>query len=248
MLFIVPKTRKNMRYEHNYSANILLMIKITILVVVGTFVLVAKSAYAQQFIVDDAAVTTERSFQIETWYGEFESEFIPAVSVTSWLEAGVAFAFDSQDDFSFAGYALEAKAVNADFEEAGQAFGLAVSFGFSDASDFEEFVAYVPYSRMILNDRAVLHLNAGLASADNGEEWETAFIYGARGDFEIHERFAILAEAFAENDDFGFQAGGRFGIVPGLLEMDVMYGRGFQSGMDFPGFTIGLAFTPDSLW
>lgn len=217
-------------------------------VLTALFLISTSPVYGQQVIVDDAVVTTERSFQLEGWYGEFESELIPAVSVTSWLEAGVAFLFDSQNNLALAGYALQAKSVNADFETEGQAFGLAVSVGFSDESVFEEFVVYVPYSKMVFNERAALHLNAGIATTDNGTEWKTAFIYGLRGDIALHDRFTLLAEAFAENDDFGFQAGSRIGILPGLLEMDVMYGRGFQSGMDFPGFTIGLAFTPGSVW
>lgn len=212
------------------------------------FLVSTSHVYGQQVIVDDAAVTTERSFQLEAWYGEFESEFIPAVSVTSWLEAGVAFLFDSQNDLAFSGYAFQAKAANADYETAGQAFGLAVSLGFSDESAFEELIAYVPYSKMVFNDRAALHLNAGIATSYNGTEWETAFIYGLRGDIALHDRLSLLAEASAENNDLGFQAGVRLGILPGIFEMDVMYGRGFQTGTEFPGFTIGLAYTPDSIW
>ncbi len=224
------------------------MFRASLMVAAITLLMVANAAYGQQFIVDDAAVTTERSFQLETWYGEFESEFIPAIAVTGRLEANAAFVFDSKDNFSFAGYALEAKAVSGDFEESGQAFGLFAGFGLNESSEFEEFVTYVPYSRLILNGSSALHLNLGLSLADSGEEWGAALIYGARADWGVHERFAILTEVFAENDDFGFQAGGRFGLIPGLLEMDIMYGRGFDSNMEFPGFTAGLAFTPDSLW
>ncbi len=236
-----------MRYrKKHYDYN--LVIKLGIMMLAALLLVGLNEAKGQQFIVDDAAVTTERSFQLETWYGEFESEFIPAVAVTSWLEAGVALAFDTKDNFSLAGYALEAKAVTGDFEELGRAFGLFAGFGFNDSSEFEEFVTYVPYSQLFMNGSSALHLNLGLAFADNGEEWESSIIYGARADWGVHERFTILTEVFAENDDFGFQAGGRFGLIPGLLEMDIMYGRGFEDGFDFPGFTVGVAFTPDSLW
>ncbi|MCH8567561.1 MAG: hypothetical protein LAT67_04830 [Balneolales bacterium] len=237
--------------QTNYNKSIPdigLFIRIAIMVVVSVFLLVGQAAYAQQFIIDDAAVTTERSIQIESWYGEFESEFVPAISVTSWLEAGVALAFDTKDNFSFAGYALEAKAVSADFEEAGRAFGLFAGFGFNNESVFEEFVAYVPYSQLIFNESSALHLNLGIAIADNGTDWETSLIYGFRTDIGLHERFTLLTEVFAENDVFGVQAGGRFGIIPGLLEMDVMYGSSLRNRNSFPGFTVGLAFTPDSLW
>lgn len=230
------------------NIDLLLIFRASFIAAAISLLMLANAAYAQQFIVDDAAVTTERSFQVETWYGEFESEFIPAIAVTSWLEAGAAFVFDSKDDFSFAGYALEAKAVSGDFEETGQAFGLFAGFGFNDSSDFEEFVTYVPYSMLMLGGSSALHVNLGLSLVDNGEDWEAAVLYGVRADWGVHERFTLLTEVFAESNDFGFQAGGRLGLIDGLLETDIMYGRGFDSGMDFPGFTIGLAFTPDALW
>ncbi len=237
-----------MRIETKSSTNIILFIKISTIVVLMTFSGTSKVAFSQQSIVDDAAVTTQRSFQLESWYGAFESELVPAVALTSRLEAGAAFVFDSKDNFSFTGYSLEVKAVSADFEETGSAFGLFAGFGFDESSSFEELITYIPYSRVILNDSSALHLNLGLSLVDAGDDWEAGVIYGVRTDIALHERFTLLTEVFAENDTFGFQAGGRVGIVPGLLEMDIMYGRGFDSYAEFPGFTLGLAFTPDAVW
>jgi len=43
-------------------------------VLTALFLISTSPVYGQQVIVDDAVVTTERSFQLEGWYGEFESE------------------------------------------------------------------------------------------------------------------------------------------------------------------------------
>ena len=216
--------------------------------IVGVVLLVGQAANAQQMIIDDAAVTTERSFQIETWVGTEEAVFQPAFALTSWLELTTGIAFATTNDFEFAGFFGELKAVNRDVEEFGDAFGLVAAFGFDDEGNFGEFMTYVPYSRMILNDSSMLHLNLGFILEDEGDDWGFHPIYGIRGDFGVHERVSILAEIFAEETDFGLNGGLRIGLIPGMLEMDITYGRGFESGFDFPGFNVGIAFTPDSLW
>lgn len=237
-----------MRYEKKLTQDIGLIIKIAIMFMAGIVLLIGQTANAQQMITDDAAVTTPRSFQIETWAGTEEAIFQPAFAVTEWLELTTGLAFDTSGDFAFTGFFAELKAVNRDVEEFGSAFGLVAAFGFSDGGDFEEFMTYVPYSRMILGGSSMLHLNAGFVLADDGDDWEFTPIYGIRGDFGIHDRVSVLTEIFAESTDFGFNGGLRLGLIPGLLEMDITYGRGFESGFDFPGFNIGIAFTPDSLW
>lgn len=232
-----------MRYTQK-TKDIGLLIKLSILVLISTFLLIAQAANAQQFLVDDAAVTTERSFQIETWYGEYESVLMPAVGVTSWLELGVGFEFDTRNNFELGAIGFEAKGVTADFEEEGQAFGLVTGFVFDESFAFDEFFFYVPYSRLILNESSVLHLNLGAAIHDGNFE----VLYGIGGDFGIHERVSLIAEVFAENDNFLYHGGLRFSLVPDLLAMDVMYGRGFRSGDTFPGMSVGIAYTPDRLW
>lgn len=101
---------------------------------------------------------------------------------------------------------------------------------------------------MMLNDTSVLHLNAGWAMF-GGVETEHALIYGIRADVGIYDRISVLSEVYTENlETPSFQAGFRIGLIANLLEMDITYGQGFQSGMDEPGLNIGLAFTPDRMW
>jgi len=87
-----------------------------------------QKAEAQQMFVDDAAVTTERSFQVETWYGSRESWFLTAISPVQGLELGTGIGVDSRDGFDPANWILEAKYAPGDFEETGSAIGIASGF------------------------------------------------------------------------------------------------------------------------
>lgn len=219
-------------------------------VILATLLLVIfyQKAEAQQMFVDDAAVTTERSFQIETWYGSRESWFLTAISPVRGLEIGTGIGVDSRDGFDPTNWILEAKFVPGDLEATGSAIGLAAGALYNFDGEFEEFFAYIPYSRMILDDSSVLHFNVGF-DAVREDDWQYELITGLRGDFGITDRFALLAEVAAVNfGDAFYQGGLRISLVPGLLEMDITYGEGFRRQETAPGFNIGIAFTPDRLW
>lgn len=216
-------------------------------------------AAAQQMIVDDAAVTTERSVQVEAWYGTEESWFQPGLAVTPWLEFAPGLIFDSSDGFEPAGWLLEFKVVPGDLEAEGYAYGLVAAPVFDFDGEIEEFFSYVPFSKMLPDGVSVLHVNLGvegtreefieIVGGDTDSEWEWAFTSGIRGDFSLSDRVTVLSEVFAANFETpSFQTGLRFSLVPDLVEMDVTYGEGFRRGMDFPGFNVGIAITPDSLW
>lgn len=210
--------------------------------------LISQSANAQQMIVDDAAITTHRSFQIETWYGTEESWFQPAVSATKWLEIATGLIFDSSDGFDADSWFVEFKAVNRDLEEEGWAYGLVFAPVFNFDGDFSEFFSYVPVSINILNASSVLHINLGVQGI-NETGWTYAFTSGIRGDFGITDRVTALSEVFTSNLKLpAFQSGLRFSVLPDLVELDITYGRGFRSGERFPGFNVGIAITPDALW
>ncbi len=226
----------------------LTIIRFGIIFLVGLLIFFANKAAAQQMVVDDAEITTHRSFQIESWYGTIESWMLPAVGVTSYLEVAAGLGFDSDNTFSPDLWMLEAKVVPGDLEDDGSAWGIVTGVMWDMDREMDELYAYIPYSRMMLNDSSVLHLNAGWAMF-GGDETEHALIYGIRADIGLYDRISVLSELFTENVETpSFQAGLRFELIDGLLEMDVTYGQGFQSGIDDPGLNIGLAFTPDRMW
>lgn len=215
------------------------------------FALLHFSVYSQERIVDDAAITKYRSFQIETWLAQYESVFMPAVGVNNWLEIGTGLSFDTKDNLSFSGLILETKFINTDYEEAGQSFGLVIGHVLDNTFQYDELYVYAPYSRLILNNTSVMHVNAGIAY--HGYHSETGdkslhYLYGIRGDFGAHSRFDLLGGLFGENLDLGFYAGFRYHLLPDQLEIIVTYGRGFRPDNPFPGLSIQLSFIPDQLW
>ncbi len=206
------------------------------------------SATAQQMIIDDAEVTTYRSFQVETWYGTRESWVLAAVSPVQGLELGTGIGLESREGMDPANWILEAKYAPMDLEEKGWAAGLTTGLLYNFDGDLEEVYAYIPFSRLILNNSSLLHLNIGF-DALNEAEWEYEFFTGIRGDFGVTDRVSILSEIAASNfADLFYQAGFRFTLIPELLEMDITYGEGFRRMETAPGFNIGVAITPDSLW
>jgi len=207
--------------------------------------------FSQERIVDDAAITKYRSFQIETWLAQYESVFMPAVGVNHWLELGAGLSFDTQDNLSFSGLILETKFINADYETTGQSIGLVIGHVLDDMLNYDELYIYAPYSRLILNATSVMHLNAGMAyHGYNHEQAEKSvhFLYGIRGDFGVLPRFDLLGGIFGENLDPGFYAGFRYHLLPDLLEIIVTYGRGFRPDDRFPGLSFQLSLIPDQLW
>lgn len=117
---------------------------------------------AQERIVDDAAITNFRSFQIETWYGQFESVFMPAIGANQWLEIGFGVIFDSEDDFNFHGVLPEVKAVKNNFEIDGYSWGGVMGLSLNKELKADEFYFYAPFSRSLFSNALVLHINAGI--------------------------------------------------------------------------------------
>jgi hypothetical protein len=239
-----------MRYKIRVTkTSFKVLIKVKLITFIICMANAPQQANAQQMFVDDAAVTTERSFQIETWYGSRESWFLTAISPVQGLELGTGVGFDSRDGFEPSNVILEAKYAASDFEETGSAVGIVAGLLYDLDGNLEEIFSYIPYSRMILDDSSVLHLNVGFEAVWEEEEWQYELITGLRGDFGITDRFALLGEVAAANfGDAFYQGGIRISLVADLLEMDITYGEGFRRQETAPGFNIGIAFTPDTLW
>lgn len=126
-----------MRYTESYN-NIGMVIKIFAMAILYLMLLFAQQAKSQQMVTDDAGVTTHRSYQVETWYGEFESWLIPAIGIAPNLELAAGFAFDSKDDLSLTNYLFEAKYVIGDYEAGEYAFGLVFGYLLDDGFESEE--------------------------------------------------------------------------------------------------------------
>lgn len=220
----------------------LLLMLLFMLLFSGAF----STASGQQMVVDDAEVTEFRAFQLETWLGTEESWILPAYSPVRGLELAVGAVITDDETFAVteAKYMFRAPANN----RAG--FGLVAG---ALIAPFEEFYTYVPVTLPLLEERIVLHGNAGYMlerhEIEHGDHTHTHedhfFTWGARADVALFGPVTLLGELFGANDETpDFQVGMRLEILPGLLEMDFTYGNNFSRASSGLGFTAGLAWTP----
>lgn len=211
------------------------------------------SSHAQQWVVDDAAITEPGACQVEAWWGEAERWFLPACTLlprteitlgAGWFDRGL----DRLDGHLFA----EAKLLARDSDALPWGWGIVVgtALAFEGSPDrTSEVFAYVPVSVNLERIPLVLHANAGWA-----REWEAhgdhshthdGVLWGLRGDLGLTERFALLGEVFGlSGEGAEAQAGIRFALLPELLTLDVSYGFALDSEDDGLGLQIGLAWTP----
>lgn len=233
-----------MRFKVNNKQTILKAVTILIIFSLGLF---HQTAKAQQMIVDDAEIVNYRSFQVEMWYGTEESWFQPAIALGRYWEFAPGIIFD--EDFSAASWLTEIKFVPGDLEFDGYSYGFVFAPVFSVDGGFDEYFTYIPYSMEILGGSSLMHVNLGFEGFKGDDGWDHALTTGIRGDFGLTDRFTVLSEIFTSDFSTPKVHGGlRISIFPELLEMDVTYGQGFRSGMNYPGFNVGIAFTPDTLW
>ena len=204
---------------------------------------------AQQMVVDDADITTYRSFQMEAWYGSIDSWVLPAIGPLPFLEITTGAGFNSKGYFNHGSWLFEGKFAPEFLRKNGNAVSLVSGVTINEELSVNSYYIYVPYTREILDNSSLFHANVGFQHANDNDSWENEIFYGIRGDIMITERFFLLAEAFSSNLDLpGFQAGLRIVLIEDLLETDITWGKGLEKGVDEPGFNFGLAFTPTTLW
>ena len=113
------------------------LLKSSAILIIFILALFQQKADAQQMFVDDAEVTSYRSFQIETWYGSRESWFLTAISPVRGLEIGTGIGFETRDGFDPTNWIFEGKYVFGDLEERGWAFGGVAGLLYDFDGEFE---------------------------------------------------------------------------------------------------------------
>lgn len=199
---------------------------------------------AQHLIVDDAAVSDQHIF--EAWGGTEESWIQPSVAVSeSWnLSPGIIFNTANRE-LDAVNWLIESKVVPGKLSNNRWGVGNVSAIVFDFDGTLTQVYSYVPISRNILDPNSFLHLNLGFEANNLPDDWEYLFTAGFRADLTITDRVLFLSEVYSFNfDSSGFQAGFRFIIIPGRLESDITYGRGFDNIMTYPGFNIGISLTP----
>ena len=208
------------------------------------FLLLPVLLSAQHLIVDDAAVSQQHLF--EAWGGTEESWIQPSFVLNGVWNVSPGIIFDTSNQAVDAtNWLIESKIVPDRLSNDKWGVGNVSAVVFDFNSTLTQVYSYIPISRNILDPNSFLHLNLGFEANQLPDDWEYLFTSGFRADLALSDRILFLSEIYSFNfDSNGFQAGLRFIIIPGQLESDITYGRGFDNIMTYPGFNVGVSFTP----
>ena len=212
---------------------------------------------ARPFITDDARITAEQSCQLESWVRLYpksqEIWALPACNPTGNLEitAGGGWFHDNTQPSSH-DEALQLKTVIRQLETNG--WGWAVAAGTirhigenPGPNGLGNNYAYIPVSLSFLDDRVMMHINAGWL--EDKETRRDNATWGIGGEYWLNSRVCALAETFGDNRVKPYwQAGFRTFIVPDRVQVDATVGRQFSATRDSQWISIGLRLTPDRLF
>jgi len=208
---------------------------------------------AQQWVVDDAAITEPGACQVEGWWGETEQWVLPACTLlprtevtlgAGWFDRGAG----GTDPHLFG----EVKLLGRDSDALHWGWGVVVGTALSLESGGDrasQVFAYVPITVNLEALPLVLHANAGWAlerelHGDHAHDHQ-GFLWGLRGDVALSDRLALLGEVSGlSGDEAEAQAGIRLFVVPDRLAVDFSYGFPLDRAEDGLGFQLGLAWTP----
>jgi hypothetical protein len=214
---------------------------------------------ARPFVTDDARLTTAGSCQLESWTRIYRTSTeiwaLPACNPTGNLELtlgqGRAFyaasGVESADDYIF-----QAKTLFRKLETNSYGFGLAAGTVRHPAVSpgpnlFGNSYIYLPYSASFADDELVMHLNVGWLKERSTEK--NLATWGVGTEWNVNERVTWLVEAFGETNPHTYwQAGGRFSLIPQLLQVDTTLGSAASGNRDNRWISFGLRFTPSKLF
>ena len=214
---------------------------------------------ARPFVTDDARLTTAGSCQIESWTRVYRNSTevwaLPACNPTGNFEVtlgqGRAF-YDAAGSEPADDYIFQAKTLIRPLETNGYGFGIAAGTVRHPAVSpgpnlFGNSYIYLPYSASFADDQLVVHINGGWLKERTTEK--NLATWGVGTEWNVNERVTWLVEAFGEsNPNTYWQAGGRFSLIPQLLQVDTTLGRAASGGGDHRWISFGLRFTPSKLF
>lgn len=218
-------------------------------VVVAVLAVSTSCAYAARpMITDDARIVDPQACQVETWVrhnrGSSERWALPACNPSGNLELTVGGAQTREGgepqttDVQFQG-----KTIFRPLESNGWGLGLAVgNLRHPDLaparSRANDFYGYVPISASYADDAVVMHLNLGTVRPR--EEAHYRMTWGLGSEIRMTPRVFLIPEVFSQTAGRPlFQAGLRFWIVPGRVQIDATYGDRL-GGESSRWFSLGL--------
>jgi hypothetical protein len=214
---------------------------------------------ARPFVTDDARLTTAHSCQLESWarfYGSsHELWALPACNPTGNLEltlgVGVAKNHGSSSGWTD-DYVLQAKTLFKPLETNG--WGIGGAIGVIQHPEIKpgpnllgNQYAYLPLSLSFADDLVIVHANAGwLHDKATGKHQAT---WGLGTELNLDSRWTLIGESFGNSVDTPFwQAGVRYSVIPGLLQLDGTAGRQYKHSTDNRWLSFGVRYTPAKLF
>lgn len=212
---------------------------------------------ARPFVTDDARLTTEGSCQVEAWVRSYpkstETWALPACNPHGNLEVTLGGGWARYESApSSRDQMLQFKTLFKELQTNGWGWGLAVGAVRHPEinpgpNQLGNTYAYVPVSMSFLDDRAMLHANAGWLR-DKATQRHNA-TWGIGGEYSVHGQVSLIAETFGDNRAKPYwQTGARFFIIPNLFQIDATVGRQFDTPNTGQWFSVGIRYTPDKLF
>ena len=214
---------------------------------------------ARPFVTDDARLTTAHSCQLESWSRFYRSSHelwaLPACNPTGNLEFtfGVGVAKNHATSAGWTDdFVLQAKTLFKPLETNG--WGIGGAIGVIQHPEIKpgpnllgNQYAYIPLSVSFADDLVIVHANAGwLHDKATGKHQAT---WGLGTELNLDSRWTLIGESFGNNIDSPYwQAGIRYSVIPGLLQLDGSAGRQYSQSIDNRWLSFGVRYTPAKLF
>lgn len=203
---------------------------------------------ARPMITDDARIVDPRACQLETWVrrneGSSERWALPACNPGGNLELTVGGGLTREGGETHAtDVQVQGKTIFRPLATHDWGVGLAIgNLRHPDLaptrSRARDLYAYAPISLSLADDAVVLHGNVGtIRTRDEGHHRATA---GLGAELRMYPRLYLIPEVFkADAGRAMFQAGVRFWLVPGRMQLDATYGNRL-GGEKSPWISVGV--------
>lgn len=210
---------------------------------------------ARPFVTDDARLTTEGSCQLESWTRMYQdsTEFwaLPACNPTGNIEftlGGGRIVYADPAIGSNSDYVVQIKSLFRKLSRNDFGFGLAAGTVRHPAVNpgpnlLGNNYVYIPFSASFQDDALIVHVNYGwLREHETGKNLAT---WGAGTEFNLSNRITFISEIFGDSNPAIFtQVGGRFSLIPGLLQIDSTLGQRLDGADNKRWISFGIRLTP----
>lgn len=212
---------------------------------------------ARPFVTDDARLTTAGSCQFESWTRIYRDSkelwALPACNPTGNFEVTFGGAVAKSDgEKANQDYVLQLKTLFRPLETNGWGIGFALGTvkhpGVTPGpNQYGNTYSYVPLSMSFLDDKLIMHINAGVLH--DRDSRQNNLTWGVGSEYKLSPRLLGVAEVYGDNRDNPFgQVGFRFSVIPNLFQVDTTLGRQLDSSSENRWISFGVRFTPDKIF